>query len=182
MKWRTWLVFCVVQLVGCILTSYGTVYFSSSFVRGSWVGGFLLLFPGYLPAMALEQRFVVFNALIFFFPVAIASNAILWVACSAAWRILRQHKSGMTSRRYGITIIGTSLAFVAANVFHFLRPVTCFDCFFPYGVPFTLYRDGGDAGGGGIEWRGLAADAAIAAVTAVLLGGVWQWFAARRSS
>lgn len=180
MKRRAWLVFCTVQLVGCTLASYGTLYSESGFVRASWLSGFLLLFPGNLPALALEARFGhVPNGLIFF-PVAVACNAILWVACSTAWRMLRQHKWSVTSRRYGTAFIATCLVFVAANVFNVLRPVSCSDCFFPYGMPFTLNREGGFAGGGGIVWRGLAADAAVAVVTAVLLGGVWQCFAARR--
>jgi hypothetical protein len=73
------------------------------------------------------------------------------------------------------------LVFVVVNTFHFLRRVSCYDCFFPYGVPFTFYRDGGFAGGGGLVLRGLAADTMIVLISAVLVGGLWQWLAEKRS-
>jgi len=53
---RAWLVFGSVQIIGCILATYGTVYSESTFVRGSWLFAFLLLLPGNLPAMALNQK------------------------------------------------------------------------------------------------------------------------------
>jgi len=79
-----------------------------------------------------------------------------------------------TSRRYAIAFIAVGGAFAVANVLHFLRPLTCEDCFFPYGIPFTLYRDGGMAGGAGIVWRGVAADATIVIVSSVLVGRIWH--------
>jgi len=85
------------------------------------------------------------------------------------------------SHTYGIAFATTGLMFVIANTAHFLRRVTCYDCFFPYGLPFTFYRDGGEGGGGGLALRGLAADAAVVLVSAVLLGGLWQRLSARRS-
>jgi hypothetical protein len=51
--------------------------------------------------------------------------------------------------------------FGVVNLSNFLRPVTCWDCFFPYGIPFTFFREGGFAGGGGIVWIGATGDAAI---------------------
>ena len=32
------------------------------------------------------------------------------------------------------------------------------DCFFPHGVPFTLFGDSGFGGGGGLVWFGLTGD------------------------
>lgn len=180
MNKRTWLVFGSVQIVGCILAGYGTVYSESAFVRGAWLFGFLLLLPGNLPAMALNQTLVHVRAAYIFFPVAVACNATLWVMCSAVWRMLRRDRQS-TFDRYGIALATTGLAFVVANTVHFLRRVTCYDCFFPYGVPFTFYRDGGFAGGGGLVLRGLAADTVTIIVCAALLGALWQWFAAKRS-
>ena len=178
---RAWLVFGVVQIVGCILAGYGTMYSESAFVRGSWLCGFLLLLPGNLPAMAVNQKLLHVRAAYIFFPVAVASNAMLWVTCSAVWRMLGRDRPKGTSYRFGITFAATGLSFVIANTAHFLRRVTCYDCFFPYGLPFTFYRDGGEGGGGGLAMRGLAADAAVVMAGAMLLGGVWQWFAAKRS-
>jgi len=178
---RTWLVFGAFQIVGCTLASYGTVYSESAFVRGSWLCGFLLLLPGNLPAMALNQKLVHVRTAYIFFPVAVACNAMLWVSCSAVWRILRRDRPWGMSHTYGIAFATTGLMFVIANTAHFLRRVTCYDCFFPYGLPFTFYRDGGEGGGGGLALRGLAADAAVVLVSAVLLGGLWQRLSARRS-
>ena len=67
-------------------------------------------------------------------------------------------------RRYGIAFLSVVTLFAVANVRNFLRPVTCWDCFFPYGVPLTLYQKGGEGGGAGIVWKGLVADAAIVIV------------------
>ena len=79
-----------------------------------------------------------------------------------------------TPRKYEIAFAATCLLFVIANVIHFLRPITCYDCFFPYGVPFTLYQKGGEAGGAGIVWGGVAGDAGIVIVVALLVGRIWQ--------
>ena len=81
---RTWVVFCAVQLVGCIFASYGTVYSESAFVRSSWLVGFLLLLPGNLPATALAEKLIHVRTAIVFFPVAVGFNAILWAALSSA--------------------------------------------------------------------------------------------------
>jgi len=85
-KRRTWVVFCAVQLVGCIFASYGTVYSESAFVRWSWLAGFLLLLPGNLPATLLAEKLIHVRADLVFFPVAVGFNAILWTALSSAIR------------------------------------------------------------------------------------------------
>jgi len=177
---RAWLVFGCVQIIGCILASYGTVYSESAFVRGSWLFGFLLLLPGNLPAMALNQKMVHVRTAYVFLPVAIVCNALLWMTCAAVWRVLRR-RAQSTFDKYSIALAATCLSFVVANTLHLLRRVTCYDCFFPYGVPFTFYREGGYAGGGGLELHGLVADALTVIVCGVLIGGIWQWFAPKRS-
>ena len=147
MKRRMWVVFCAVQLVGCIFASYGTVYSESAFVRSSWLAGFLLLLPGNLPATMLAQKLINVHAALVFFPVAIGSTPFsdrVFIALGNAAR----RKPLTPPRRYGIALIGTIIVFAIANVINFLRPVSCYDCFSPYGVPFTLYREGGFAGGG----------------------------------
>jgi hypothetical protein len=103
---RAWLVFGAVQIIGSILAGYGTVYSESAFVRGSWLCGFLLLLPGNLPAMALNQKLVHVRAAYIFFPIAVACNAIFWGTCSATWRMLRHH-SRSTFDRCGIAFAGT---------------------------------------------------------------------------
>jgi hypothetical protein len=167
---RAWLAFAAVQVIGCILAFGGAMYRESVFVCG-----FRLLLPGYLAAMVLTQKLPG----LLFFPVTVACNATFWVTCAAVWRILRLPKRS-TFDRYAIALAAAGLVFAAANTVHFLRPVTCSDCFFPYGVPFTLYRHGGRGGGGGLVFQGLAADTLVLIICAALFGGLWQWLAAKR--
>lgn len=174
--------FAAIQTIGCVLASYGTVYSESAFVRGSWMIGFLLLLPGNLPAMAVGQTLIHVRTAYIFFPVAVAANALLWLMCSAVWRTLRRTSPGDDPHPYTATFAATGLVFVAANTAHFLRPATCADCFFPYGLPFALYRDGGFAGGAGIVWGGLAADIACIVGIALLAGRIWEVLASGRVS
>jgi hypothetical protein len=174
------LIFVAVQIAGCVFASYGTVYSESAFVRGSWLVGFLLLLPGNLSAQAASQVLFHVRTAYIFIPVAVASNATLWITFSGLWRILRRSGSKRASFRYTFALALTSLTFVDANTIHFLRPITCADCFFPYGVPFTLYHDGGYGGGAGIAWAGLAADAGCVVVAALIIGRLWEALANRR--
>ena len=181
MSKQGWLTFGAVQLVGCILASYGAMYSESAFVRGFWLCGFLLLLPGNLPAMALDQTLWHIQTGKIFFPVAVGCNALFWIICSAViWRIVRGEQPTGVFYRYGVALVATGLVFVVANTAHFLRRVACYDCFFPYGVPFTFYQEGGYGGGAGFVLRGLAADTATVVLSAVLLGGLWQWIATKR--
>jgi len=84
------------------------------------------------------------------------------------------------ARRYRIAFAAISAVLIAANVVHFLRPVTCWDCFFPYGVPFTFYQDGGEGGGAGVLWRGVAEDIGVLVIAALLIGKGWGALASRR--
>jgi hypothetical protein len=162
---RAWLVFAAIQVTGCVLASYGTVYSESAFVRGSWLAAFLLLLPGNLAALAASQTLIHVRTAYIFIPLAVASNGILWITFSGFWRMLRRASPPEASHRYRLALAVSGLAFVVANTIHFLRPVSCSDCFFPYGVPFTLYHQGGFAGGEGIVWSGLAADVGCMVVT-----------------
>jgi hypothetical protein len=171
---RAWLVFAAIQLAGCVFAGYGTVYSESAPVRLSWLLGFLLLLPGNLPAQAVSQALIHVRTDYVFIPVAVASNAILWITLSGFWRMLRQPTSKGSSYRYRFALALACLTFVVANTIHFLRTITCSDCFFSYGVPFTLYHDGGFAGGAGVAWTGLAADAGCVVAAALIVGRVWE--------
>jgi hypothetical protein len=172
--------FVVIQTAGCVFASYGTVYSESAFARASWLLGFLLLLPGNLAAQATIQVLIHVRTAYVFIPVTVASNAILWIACSWLWHILRRSAPKEASFKYGFAFALTALMFVVANAINFLRPITCFDCFFPYGVPFTIYHDGGFAGGAGVAWAGLAADAACVGVAALVVARLWETVAGRR--
>jgi hypothetical protein len=170
---RAWLIFAAIQIVGSILAAYGTTYSESAFVRGSWLVGFLLLVPGNLPGLAVSAALTHIRPAYIFFPVAIVCNAITWVTTCAVWRVFHGQVT-RRSQRYGVAFLMTVWAFGVVNTLHFLRPVTCSDCSFSYGLPFTLYRNAGNAGGGGLALRGLAADAAMVAAISLLVGAVWQ--------
>jgi len=77
-------------------------------------------------------------------------------------------------KRFQWSIIGAASLLVALNIVHFLRPVWCADCFFPYGVPFTLFTEGGYGGGGGFVWTGLVADAALIPAFATVCTLLWN--------
>ena len=180
MSKRAWLIFAAIQIIGSILAAYGTTYSESPFVRGSWLVGFILLFPGNLPGLAVSSALTHIRPAYIFFPVAIAGNAITWVTTCSVWRVFHGQVT-RRSQRYGIALFATIWVFGVVNTLHFLRPVTCSDCFFPYGLPFTLYRNGGNAGGGGLVLRGLAADAAMVVAISLLVGAVWQHETTKRS-
>jgi hypothetical protein len=83
-----------------------------------------------------------------------------------------------TRKRFQLCLIATATILVVANIANFLRPVWCADCFFPYGLPFTLFTEGGFAGGGGIVLLGLVADAALVPVFATVCTLLWNRIAA----
>jgi len=158
------------------------VYSESAFVRGSWLIGFLLLLPGNLPGMAVGQTLIHVRTAYIFFPVTLASNLLLWLMWSRLWRTLRRTTPESSQHTYIIALTATGLVFIVANTLHFLRHVTCADCFFPYGLPFTLYHEGGFAGGEGFVWGGLIVDVACVVAVALLFGRIWELFARRRIS
>ena len=82
-----------------------------------------------------------------------------------------------TRKRFQRSIIAAAAVLVAVNIVHFLRPVWCYDCFFPYGLPFTLFTKGGYAGGAGFVWTGLVADAALIPVFAAICTLLWNQIA-----
>jgi hypothetical protein len=76
--------------------------------------------------------------------------------------------------RYQISTIAALVAFAIINVIHRFRPVTCWDCFWPYGLPFTFYREGGYGGGGGWVWSGLLADSAVVIFAGFTVTFLWS--------
>lgn len=79
-----------------------------------------------------------------------------------------------TRKRFQWTIIAAASAMLAVNLFHLFRPVWCADCFFPYGLPFTLYTQGGFAGSAGFVWTGLVGDAALIPAFAAICTLLWN--------
>jgi hypothetical protein len=83
-----------------------------------------------------------------------------------------------TRKRFQRCVIAAATILVVVNIANFLRPVGCADWFFPYGLPFTLFTEGGFAGGGGIVWLGLVADATITPAFATICTLLWNRIAA----
>jgi hypothetical protein len=77
-------------------------------------------------------------------------------------------------KRFQWSLIGGASVLVAVNIVHFLRPVDCADCFFPYGLPFTLFTEDGYAGGGGLVWAGIIANAALVPAFATICTLLWS--------
>ncbi|SPE28508.1 hypothetical protein SBA2_40065 [Acidobacteriia bacterium SbA2] len=92
----------------------------------------------------------------------------------------------MTSTlRYGLGISVAVCVFGIANYFNLSRHVTCHDCFFQYGVPFTFFREGGEggyAGIGGIAWSGVAGNVLVVVAGGTVLGWIWNRVSKRISS
>jgi hypothetical protein len=89
-------------------------------------------------------------------------------------RVSRQGQSRETFSaidRYSIGLLLSICTFGIANNLNLWRPETCSDCFFPYGLPFTFFQEGGYAGGSGFVWRGAQLDIGIMLVAGVVLGG-----------
>jgi hypothetical protein len=65
--------------------------------------------------MALNQKLVHVRPAYIFFSVAVASNAMLWMTCSAVWRMIRRHTQSRVDR-YRFALAATCLAFVVQQV------------------------------------------------------------------
>ncbi len=82
-----------------------------------------------------------------------------------------------TRMRFQWCIIAAGSILLLINIANCLRPVWCADCFFPYGLPFTFFTDGGFAGGGGFVWLGLVGDAALVPAFATVCTLLWNQIA-----
>ncbi|MBZ5549747.1 MAG: hypothetical protein LAO22_17615 [Acidobacteriia bacterium] len=82
-----------------------------------------------------------------------------------------------TRMRFQWCVIVAASILVVVNIANFLRPVWCADCFFPYGLPFTFFTEGGFAGGGGFVWLGLVGDAALIPAFATVCTVLWNQIA-----
>ncbi len=101
----------------------------------------------------------------------------LLAAGLAAVEVAGKMGGDVTRKRFQSCVIAAASILVTVNVVHFLRPVWCYDCFFPYGLPFTLFTEGGYGGGGGIVWLGLLADAALIPMFATICTRLWNQIA-----
>ena len=79
-----------------------------------------------------------------------------------------------TRRRFQWCVTAAASILVIVNITNLFRPISCYDCFFPYGVPFTFFAEGGYGGGGGFVWHVLACDAALILAIAALCALLWN--------
>ena len=83
--------------------------------------------------------------------------------------------------RYGISFACSACILGIANNLQLWRPVSCYDCFFPHGLPFTFYHEGGFAGGEGFVWLGILGNTLTAVILAGASGFVWSWISRTHS-
>jgi hypothetical protein len=102
--------------------------------------------------------------------IMLALIAVGLVVIEAAGKIA----GDVTRKRFQSSIIAAATVLVLVNIVHFLRPVSCYDCFFPYGLPFTLFMEGGYGGGRVFVWTGIVADAALVPALAAISTLLWN--------
>jgi hypothetical protein len=178
---KFWSVFSCVQILGLTAVYYGraALYSESVLFLSLAFLGRLLLLPGYVVGGAFADTFSTSRIDL---PITVIANALFWLACAWLVQSVREHIAGMRRHRQGIALWAMTLTFVVINIIHSQRSAWCDDCFRPHGIPFTLYHEGGYAGGAAIVWTGLVADALIVLGTAWLVGRLWGWTAERRTS
>jgi hypothetical protein len=108
--------------------------------------------------------------------------AIVWRVYGSLSHETRPHRRIATIERYGVSLLFSACALGIANNFHFARMGTCSDCFRPDGIPFTLFHEGGFAGGEGFVWKGVIADSVIVLVVGIALGLIWNKLAVKDSN
>jgi hypothetical protein len=80
-------------------------------------------------------------------------------------------------RSTALYVLGVLLSvciFGIINYRHFHRVQQCDDCSFPYGLPFTIYHEGGYAGGAGFNWPGLVGDLILTVLVGIAIGWIMK--------
>ena len=182
--------FCIEATVCSALLLYGTLACGSRIKTAK----LLFLNSGLLALIVVLLR-VILNNVVFRFPSVFwpwfhRTFGVWWSSeCSAiilallaaglvAIQVADKIGGDKTRSRFQQCGVAAALILIVVNIANSLRPVWCGDCFFPYGLPFTFFTEGGEAGGGGIVWLGLVADAAIIPAFAALCTVVWNRIAA----
>jgi hypothetical protein len=84
--------------------------------------------------------------------------------------------------RYGLSMLLSACALGIANNLNLWRTTNCDDCFLPYGIPFTLYHEGGFAGIRKYVWTGIIGDILVVLAVGLAIGLVWNKLARKYSS
>ena len=81
--------------------------------------------------------------------------------------------------RFAACLLVSAPLFFVVNYFQFeIRPIICADCFLPHGIPFTYFREGGFAGGGGWAWIGILGEL----MAVIAFGFLLAWLISSLSS
>jgi hypothetical protein len=114
---------------------------------------------------------------------AIAEGIIHCGFAATAWWAFRraahdepEHRGRVVIEIYCVALLLSACLWGIANNAHSLRRVTCCDCDWPHGIPFTFYREGGFAGDASYAWRGVIGDLFVILLFGGILGWAWNWF------
>ena len=129
----------------------------------------------------------IYNApLGFFLTVSLDAITDTFVVCGLAalawWIYVQLTRAAVAKRRHEIALLFSACALGIANRIHSMRPVTCGDCFWPDGFPFTYFHEGGFAGGQAIVWSGLVGDALVVIAVGVIVGWIWDHMALKTAN
>lgn len=107
--------------------------------------------------------------------------AVAWGTLARLKHEAFTHAGRGTTKRYCAALLLSACLWGIANDVHSWRRVTCWDCFWPHGIPFTFYHEGGFAGGDGFVWQGVVGDALVILLCGIILGWAWNWFSLKYS-
>ena len=100
--------------------------------------------------------------------------AIVWWAFNSTTQPASAQSAKGPARKYVVAILIAACLLGIANNAHSWRPVTCCDCFWPHGIPFTFYHEGGIAGGEDFVWKGIIGDTLVILLAGTGLGWAWN--------
>ena len=113
---------------------------------------------------------------------AILEAALYGIFAALGWWLFERvslRRDYRLAEKCGVAAVFAACLTGLANNIYSLRPVTCFDCFWPHGIPFTFFHEGGFAGGEAFVWRGVIGDALVTLLIAACLLSAWSWFPQR---
>jgi hypothetical protein len=107
--------------------------------------------------------------------------ATAWWAFQWTTRNALELRGRVATERYCLALLLSACLWGIANNVYSRRPVTCCDCYWPHGIPFTFYHEGGFAGDAAFVWRGVIGDSLVILLFGAVLGWAWNWFSRQHS-
>jgi hypothetical protein len=81
--------------------------------------------------------------------------------------------------KYSLGFAVGSLLLCTVNYANWMRPTSCDDCYYDYGLPFAFLREGGFEHGRYILWPGVLGDLLTTLLVGLIVGIVFARFATR---